>query len=201
MRRARIFAKGAAALLAFLLVGVHVYARVFRFRAERLLTKLKSFQVEETPAAALLRLREDYHSNVTDEGKCSGERCAFSIELIEWESLLRLPSNHAWTERLTYYLVRGLRFFGLRLNYFMASAVVERGKLRSLSVALRPMSYIEYGRPNELGSLSNIAIGAGTVGNFRRWIGWPRVYEHPNSLVSKPSARTGCSGAINAEFT
>ena len=83
----------------------------------------------------------------------------------------------------------------------MASLLIRDGKLRSVSVGLRPMSYIEYGSSSDQGFLSNIGIGAGTVGNFRRWLDHPQLYEHPNLFVSKPSACTGCSGAINIDFT
>lgn len=201
MRRFRVIGLGMVAFLFLTVVGIHIYAQVFRFRAEHLLAKLKVFQVEETPAAAILRLRSDYHSNVEDHGPCSEEHCLFSVELTEWESLISLTSNHPWTERFRYYLVRGLRFFALRLNYLSASLLVEHGKLRSLSVWLVPASYIEYGSSDEHGFLSSFSVRAGTVGNLRRWVSRPQVYEHPNLLVWKPSACTGCSGAINAVFT
>ncbi|MDP9159623.1 MAG: hypothetical protein M3O09_05265 [Acidobacteriota bacterium] len=83
----------------------------------------------------------------------------------------------------------------------MATLVIQDGKLRGLSVGLRPMSYIEYGSFGEHGFLSNISIGASTVGNFRRWLDPPQLYVHPNLYVRKPGACTGCSGAINADFT
>jgi len=137
---------------------------------------------------------------VTDQGSCSEEHCQFAIELTEWKSLIR-PSNHSSTERPTYYLVRGLRFFGLRINDFMASFLVEKGKLRSLGVGLRPMSYIEYGSSIEHGFLSNIVIGASTVGNFSRRVGQPQIYAHPNLFVWKASSCTGCSGALTYDFT
>jgi hypothetical protein len=201
MRRVRLAGLGLFALLSFTLIGIHIYAEVFRYRVGHLLATLKTFQVEETLAATILNLRGEYQSNVTDDGPCSEEHCQFSIEIIEWESLIRITGNHPWAERPRYNLVWGLRFFGLRLNGFMARLRIEHGKLRSASIWLFPMSYIEHAYADGRGFLSSFSIRAGTVGNFRRWVGSRRVYEHPNLLVGKPSACTGCSGPIYAEFT
>jgi hypothetical protein len=201
MRRARILGLGMVAFLFLSLMGIHVYARIFRYRVEHLLSILKSFQVEETSAATILKLRSEYKSNLTDDGPCSEERCRFSIELNEWESLNRITWNHPWAEGLRYNLVWGLRFFGLRINGFMAGLRVEHGKLRSVRIWFFPMSYIEHSYADGHGFLSGFLIRAGTVGNFRRWVGWRQVYEHSNLLAWKPSACTGCSGAIIAEFT
>jgi hypothetical protein len=201
MRRVRILGLGMVAFLFLTLLSIHIYARVYRYRVEQLLSTLKTFQVEETPTAAILKLRSDYHSNVTDNGSCSEEHCEFSIALMEWESLNRITWNHPWAERPRYNLVWGLRFFGLRINGFMASLRVEHGKLYSVRIWFVPMSYIEHAYADGNGFLSNFSIHADTVGNFRRWVGWRQVYEHPNLLAWKSSACTGCSGAINAEFT
>lgn len=201
MHRVKVVALAAVALSFLAIASIHIYAQLFRFRTEHLLAVLRTFQLEETPAATILKLRNDYRFHVTNQGPCSEERCEFSITFTQWESLIRLTGDYPWAERPTYYLVRGFRFFGLRLNYFMASLLVRDGKLRSVSVGLRPMSYIEYGSSGEQGFLSNIGIGAGTVGNFRRWLDPPQLHEHPNLFVWKPSACTGCSGAINADFT
>jgi hypothetical protein len=189
------------AFLFLSLVGIHLYARVFRYRVEYLLSTLKTFQVEETPAATILRLRSEYRSNLIDAGQCSEEHCQFSIALMEWESLNRITWNHPWAERPRYNLVWGLRSFGLRINGFMAQLRVEQGKLRSVRIWFFPMSYIEHAYSDGHGFLSNFLIRAGTVGSFRRWVYRPQIYEHPNFIVWKPSACTGCSGAINAEIT
>jgi hypothetical protein len=201
MRRLRILGLGMVAFLFLSLICIHIYARIFRYRVEHLLSILKTLKAEETPAAAILKLRAEYQSNVINDGPCSEEHCQFSISLIEWESLNRITLNHPWAERPRYDLVWGLRFFGLRINGFMASLGVEHGKLRSVRVWFFPMSYIEHSYADGHGFLSDFLIRAGTVGNFRRWVGWRQVYEHPNLLAWKPSACTGCSGAINAEFT
>jgi hypothetical protein len=200
-RRVKVVALAVVGLSFFSVICIQIYARLFRFRTERLLSVLRTFQVEETPAATVLRLRSDYLSHVTDHGPCTEARCEFSVVFTQWESLIWLTASHPWTERPTYYLVRGFRFFGLRINYFMATLLVQDGKLRRLSVGLRPMSHIEYGSPDEHGFLSNIGIGADTVGNFRRWLDPPQLYVHPNLYVWKPNACTGCSGAINVDFT
>jgi hypothetical protein len=201
MRRVTIIGLIADSLLYLGVIGIHVYEQIYRYPVGHVLATLKTFHVEETSTKAVFSLRDDYHSYVTDRGTCSEDHCEFSVTLTQWESLIRLTGSYPRTERPTYYLVRGLRFFGLRVNYFMATVVVKDGKLRGVFVGLRPMCYIEYGNPGEHGFLSNIGIGAGTVGNFRRWFGTARIYEHPNLLVWKPSACTGCSGAINADFT
>jgi len=200
MRRIRVIGLGIVALPFLTVIGIHIYAEVFRYRVGQLLSTLKTLQVEETPAANILNLRGKYQSNVTYDGQCSEEHCQFSIALIEWESLNRITWNHPWAERPRYNLVWGLRFFGLRINGFMARLHVEHGKLRSVRVWFFPMSYIEHAYADGHGFLSGFLIRAGTVGNLRRWAGWRQVYEHPNLLAWKPSACTGCSGAINAEF-
>ncbi len=201
MRRLRVIAGCLFALLLLMVIGIHVYANVFRWRAEHLLAQLKTLRVEETPAATVLKLRSDYSPHVIGDGPCSEEHCAFSIELTEWESLWRAYTYRPWSERPTYYLMNGLRFFGLRINDFTVSLRIESGKLRSISVWLSPMSYIAHASYVEGGFLSNFIIRAQTVGNFSRRVGHPQVYEHPNLYVGKPSGCTGCSGAIYADFT
>lgn len=201
MRHARRIGIVLVALPLLAIAGIHIYAQVFRWRAEHLLDQLKTLRVEETPASTVLKLRSEYSSSVIKGGPCSEEHCAFSIELAEWESLMRASSYRPWSERLTYYLVNGLRFFGLRLNYFTVSLRVENGRLRGVSVWLNPMSYIAHVSYVEHGFLSNFSVRAETVGNFGRWVGHPQVYAHPNLVVGKPAGCTGCSGAIYADFT
>jgi hypothetical protein len=188
-------------LLLLMVIGIHVYAQVFRWRVEHLLAQLKTLRVEETPAARVLKLRSDYSRHVVGDGPCSEEHCAFSIELTEWESLWRAYTYRPWSERPTYYLVNGLRFFGLRINDFTVGLRIESGRLRRISVWFTPMSYIAHKSYVEGGFLSNFIVEAETVGNFRRWVNRPQVYLHPNLLVSEPDACTGCSGAISAHFT
>jgi hypothetical protein len=189
------------ALLLLTVIGIRVYAQVFRWRAEHLLAQVKALRVEETPAATVLKLRSDYSSHVIGDGPCSEEHCAFSIKLSEWDSLWRAYTYRPWSERPTYYLVSCLRFFGLRINDLTVGVRVEGGRLRRLSVWLNPMSYIAHASYFEGGFLSSFIVEAETVGNFRRWVNRPQVYMHPNLLVSKPDACTGCSGAISAHFT
>jgi len=188
-------------LLLLMVIGIHVYAQVFRWRVEHLLAQLKTLRVEETPAARVLKLRSDYSHYVVGDGPCSDEHCAFSIELTEWESLWSAYTYRPWSERPTYYLVNGLRFFGLRINDFTVGLSVESGRLRRISASFGPMSYIAHKSYVEGGFLSNFIVEAETVGNFRRWVNRPQVYRHPNLLVSEPAACTGCSGAIFAHFT
>ncbi len=195
MRLARTTAGWLLALLLLIVIGIHVYAQVFRWRAEHLLAELKTLRVEATPATTVLKLRREYASSVTDHGACSEDHCAFWIELTEWKSLILLRSKHPWSERPRYYLVGALRFFGLRLNYLMVNLSVEKGKLRGMNVWLIPMSY------GGNGFLSDFSIHARTVSNFRRSADMRRVYAHPNLLVWKPDACTGCSGAMSADFT
>jgi cytochrome c-type biogenesis protein CcmH/NrfG len=74
----RIARRTCVALLVTLLVsiaGIHTYAQVFRWRAERLLTRLRSVQVEQTPATAVLALRDEYRSNLVDNGPCTEQSC------------------------------------------------------------------------------------------------------------------------------
>jgi hypothetical protein len=201
MRRLRMIGIGLAAGLFLVVLGIHVYAQVFRWRAEHLLAQLKTLRLEETSAATALKLRSEYSHHVIGDGPCSEEHCAFLIELTEWEWLWRAYTYRSWSERPTYYLVNGLRFFGLRINDFTVSLRIESGRLRSISVWLSPMSYIARASYVEGGFLSNFFIRAETVGNFSRRVGHPQIYEHPNLYVGKPSACTGCSGAIYADFT
>lgn len=187
MRRARVTAVLLLILLLLTVVGIHLYAQVFRWRAEHLLAQLKTFRVEETPAATVLKLRRDYSTYVIGDGSCSEAHCAFSIELTEWGSLLR--ARRPWNERLVDYLTDGpLRFFGLRVNDLTVELRTENAKLRGASVWLNTMS-------------PDFIIRSQTVGNFRRRVGYPQVYAHPNLIVWKPSACTGCSGAIFTDFT
>ncbi|HEX9112356.1 MAG TPA: hypothetical protein VF845_12825, partial [Terriglobales bacterium] len=150
MRRVRMIAEWLLALVLLLVIGIHVYAEVFRWRAEHLLAQLKTFRLEETPAATVLKLRSEYDSSVTDHGpysqhassgSCSEDHCTFWIGLTEWNSLIMLTAKHPWSERPRDYLVGGLRFFGLRLNSISANLHVEKGKLRSVDVWFIPMSY------------------------------------------------------------
>lgn len=174
-------------LLLLMVTGIHVYAQVFRWRAEHLLAQLQTFRVEETPAATVLKLRRDYSTYVIGDGSCSEAHCAFSIELTEWGLLLRV--RRRWNERLVDYLTDGpLRFFGLRVNDLTVELRTENAKLRGASVWLNTMS-------------PDFIIRAQTVGNFRRWVGHPQVYAHPNLIVWKPSGCTGCAGAIFADIT
>jgi hypothetical protein len=81
MRLARTTAGWLLALLLLIVIGIHVYAQVFRWRAEHLLAELKTLRVEATPATTVLKLRREYASSVTDHGACSEDHCAFWIEL------------------------------------------------------------------------------------------------------------------------
>jgi hypothetical protein len=193
MRYVRRIALGTVLLAASLIVGIHLYAWVFRIRAEHLLAQLKTFQVEETPAADVLKLRSKYRSYIIDHRGCSEEHCDFWISLVEWESLTK-PSNHNWVEQKREFLMGVLRPVGLRLTLFDTDLEIEKGKLRKLDVRFGH-AYVERDR------FPNFIARAMTAGNFSRWLGWQRVYEHPNLLVWEPSACTGCSGAITADFT
>ena len=98
LNASRLIVMGVLFLPIVVVLGVHVYAEIYRIRVERLLAILKTFQVEETPAAAVLKLRHEYGSNAANQGACSEEHCEFWIALTESESLLK-PSNHARIER------------------------------------------------------------------------------------------------------
>jgi len=84
MRHLRRIVLGAVIFTVAVTLGVHLYAQVFRIRAEHHLADLKAFQVEETPAAAVLKLRSEYRSETVDQGACSEEHCEFWIALTEW---------------------------------------------------------------------------------------------------------------------
>ncbi|MGO9084324.1 MAG: hypothetical protein ACLQBK_03790 [Candidatus Sulfotelmatobacter sp.] len=193
MRHVRRIVLGAVIFAVAVPLGVHLYAQIFRIRAEHLLADLKAFQVEETPAAAVLKLRSEYRSETVDQGACSEEHCDFWVGLIEWESLMR-PSSHEWVEQPRELLMRVLRPVGLRLSLFDAHLQVEKGKLRKLDVEFMH-AYVEQER------FPNFIADAFTVGNLRYYLGWKYVYEHPNLFVDEPNACTGCSGAIAAYFT
>ena len=193
MRYFRRIALGSMLFAASLIVGIYLYAWVFRIRAEHLLAHLKTFQVEETPAAEVLKLRNKYRSYTVDQRACSDEHCDFVIDLAEWESLMK-PSDREWLERSREHLMNLLRLVGLRLTLFDTYLQVEKGKLRKLDVRLMH-TYVEEDR------FPNFIARAFTAGNLNRWIGWQAVYEHPNLLVWEPSACTGCNGAITADFT
>lgn len=194
------------ASLVLMVVGMHVYAQVFRWRAERLLSELKTLRVEETPAATVLKLRSKYSSIVDDGHPCSEEHCAFSIDLHEWESLIREePLSHSWSERPRYYLVSKLRFLALRLNFFSTKLQVENGKLSGISVGFLQMSYVDQLGYVEHAFPSSFSVTVRTVGNFRNRVGWPKayllqVYEHPNLFVWEDTCK-GCSPAINVDLT
>jgi len=193
MRHLRRIVLGAVIFTVAVTLGVHLYAQVFRIRAEHLLADLKAFQVEETPAAAVLKLRSEYRSETVDQGACSEEHCEFWIALTEWEFLMN-PSEHEWLKRARELLMNMLRPVGLRLTLFDTHLQVEKGKLRKLDVRFTH-AYVERER------FPNFIAEAFTVGNLRYYLGWKYVYEHPNLLVDEPNACTGCSGAITADFT
>jgi hypothetical protein len=193
MRGVRPIAFGVLGFSIVVVLGVHIYAEVYRIRAEHLLATLKTFQVEETPAAAVLKLRREYSSQAVNQGVCSEEHCDFGIALTEWESLMK-PSNHEWLERTRDFLMNVLRPFGLRLTVFDTHLQLEKGKLRKLDVRLMH-AYVEQDK------FPNFIARAFTAGNLSRWLGWQGVYEHPNVLVWEPNACTGCTGAITADFT
>jgi hypothetical protein len=188
-------------ILPLLILAVHINAEVFRWRAEHLLNRVKSLRVEETPYSAIATLRKDYFSSVVEKGACTEQHCDFSINLTAWRSLIHLTWKHPWTERPQYYAVLLLRHFGLRPAEFGVWLRVERGTLRGLGVGLVPMSVIE--RPDYAphGFLSNFIVTARSARNFRRLVYRSSIYKHPNLMVWEPSACTGCSGAITAEFT
>jgi hypothetical protein len=193
MRHVRRIVLGVVISAVAVILGVHICAQVFRIRAEHLLADLKAFQVGETPASAVLRLRSEYRSEAVDQGACSEEHCDFWIGLIEWESLMK-PSGHEWVEQARELLMNVLRPVGLRLSLFDTHIQVEKRKLRKLDVRFTH-AYVEQGRS------PNFIAQAFTVGNLRYYRGWKYVYEHPNLLVHEPSACTGCSGAITSDFT
>ena len=75
MHRVKVVALAAVVLSFLAIFSIHIYAQVFRFRTEHLLAVLRTFHLEETPAATILKLRNDYRFHVTDQGLCSEERC------------------------------------------------------------------------------------------------------------------------------
>ena len=176
MRRARQTAVLLLVLLLLTVVGVHLYAQVFRWRAEHLLAQLKTFRVEETPAATVLKLRSDYSLHVVGDAPCSEAHCAFSIELTEWGSLVK--ARRPWNERLIDYLTTGpFRFFGLRVYDLTVEFRIENARLRGASVWLNTMS-------------PDFVIRAQTVGNFRRWVDHPQVYAHPAFSMRNSTVRS-----------
>lgn len=193
MRGVRLIALGLFAFSIVVILGVHIYAEVYRTRAEHLLATLRTFQVEETPAAVVLRLRNEYSSEVVTDGACSEEHCDFWIGLAEWQSLARL-SSHAWLEETIDFVMKVLRPVGLRFTNLDVQLQIQNRKLRKLDVRL-VHEYVDQDR------FPNFIARARTAGNLRRRVGSQGVYEHPNLLVWEPSACTGCSGAITADFT
>jgi hypothetical protein len=183
------------------IVAVHINAEVFKWRAERLLKRVKSFRVEQTPYSAIATLRKDYFSNVLEKEPCTEQQCEFSIGLAEWGPFVDLTWKHPWTERARYYAVLLLRHFGLRPTEFAVSLRIERRTLKSLGVELVPMSVIERPEYAPDGFVSEFFVTAQSAGNFRRLLYRSSIYTHPNLMVWKPTACTGCSGAITAEFT
>ena len=183
------------------LVVVHINAEVFRWRARRLLDRVKTLRVEVTSYSAVSTLRKEYSSNVVEKEACTEQHCEFSIGLAQLESLIRLTWKHPWTERPRYYAVLLLRHFGLRPTEFGVWLRVEKGTLRGLDVGLVPMSVIERPEYAPRGFLSNFFVTARSDGNFRRQLYRSSIYAHPYLMVWTPDACTGCSGAITAEFT
>src|SRR5215472_8244025 len=163
MRYFRRIALGSMLFAASLIVGIYLYAWVFRIRAEHLLAHLKTFRVEETPGAEVLKLRSKYRSYIIDQRACSDEHCDFVIELAEWESLMK-PSHREWLERSREHLMNLLRPVGLRLTLFDTYFQVENGKLRKLDVRLMH-AYVKQDR------FPNFIARAFTAGNLNRWIG------------------------------
>jgi hypothetical protein len=135
MRHLRRIALGTVLFAGAVTLGIHLYAQVFRIRAEHLVAALKTFQVEETPAADVLNLRSKYRSETADQRACSEEHCDFWIALIEWESLMK-PSNHEWIEREKELLMDLLRPVGLRLSLLDAHLQIEKGKAAEAGCAI-----------------------------------------------------------------
>jgi hypothetical protein len=104
-------------------------------------------------------------------------------------------------DRPRYYAVLLLRHFGLRPTNFGVWLLVDKGTLRGLEVGIVPMSVIERREYAPRGFLSNFFVTARSASNFRRLMYRSSIYTHPNLMVWEPSACTGCSGAITAEFT
>jgi hypothetical protein len=71
MRYFRRITLGTVLLAVTLLLGIQVYAWVFRIRAEHLLAALRTFQVEKTPASDVLKLRSKYRTYTVDQRACS----------------------------------------------------------------------------------------------------------------------------------
>ena len=138
MRVAKRVGVALIAALLLVIVAVHISAEVFRWRAERLLSRVKTLRVEVTPYSAVSALRKDYFSNVVKKEECTEQRCEFSINLTQWESLIRLTWKHPWTERPRFYTVLLLRHFGLRPTDFGVGLRVEGGILRAVSIGLAP---------------------------------------------------------------
>jgi hypothetical protein len=129
--------------------------------------------VGPSSSATVLKLRSEYSAQATDDGPCSTEHCAFSLEFAEWDSIRRLAQKRSWLERPTYYVVRALQPFGLRPNYLTARLRVDNGKLSSVDAWFTSRSFLEPGY------LSDISLQSRSVGNFRHEVGWPEIYEHP----------------------
>lgn len=186
--------------LVLTLAGIQLRAQFFRFQAEQLLRQMSSLRVGETPAENVLRIRTKYSSDVFDQGACAPQHCQFSIHLEAWESLVRMVWDHPKTERVQYCLVRSLRFFGLRPALLDAKFEVQDGKLRRFGV-WTILATLEKGDEDHRGFLSSLNASADAVDNLGRWISRPQIYLHPNVVVWKPSACTGCRGDIHFDFT
>lgn len=201
MRVTRRIAVSLIVALLLPILVVRINAVVFRWRVGHLLNEVKALRVEQTPYSVVSKLRQEYLSNIREKESCDEQRCEFSIDLNLWDSLIHLTWKHPWTERARYYTVLLLRGSGLRPTFFSVWLRVNGGTLRSMNVGLAPISVIEHPEYAPHGFLSNFFATARSAGNFRRLLYRSSIYSHPNLMVWEPSACTGCSGAITAEFT
>ncbi len=188
-KRIRTAALAFAGVVALLFVLVQFQQYLLRWRAERLLSDIRTIQMGKSTWADAQQLMYRWGKWGRYEGTCAAERCSYQIELDE-----RLSSSLVGCCRkllVIYYI------FGGRDAAVVARFDVIQGQIWAKDFVL-VMGVFEGTLPDDDREymLSGSATTRWRVRDFR----WQNP-RHPEYVVDRPDACTGGCEEINARYT
>lgn len=141
-RNARSFWKTLFLVIVIALFATEARAWIFRWQARQMLNDLRALEMDKTPAAQALKLRDKWPpwrlGPFSQSGReaCTVDRCKFDVAVMEWDWLVR----HSWSDRWWGSPLRGVtrafEHFGLRRSDAVGEITIRHGLVTGLSAVV-----------------------------------------------------------------
>jgi hypothetical protein len=188
---------------------VPIQQRIFRYRAEHLLTDIQAIELHKTSWSQAQNLMRRWGEWSHYDGACTAENCRYAITLADTGSGAIRPDDYGWTQKAVRVVVGSpvYRWLGGRPGTFFAGFIVQDGTIwrtyLHLNVEVPPRTWSrddDWGYELIVAAQSRSSLNRDSSPRGSHWIlgGDDQLATHPYYKAGRPG---GCEICMSTEVT